>query len=294
MWSRQYDQQANQVMCSLANRRWTTNGPASNIFGLEPNFGCCTANMHQGWPKLAANLWMATPDQGLAAIAYGPSEASTILKGGASVTLEETTGYPFRDTVSIMVKLTSPVQFPLVLRIPRWANGATVAVNGQSAPGVAPGEFFRIDKKWSNRDKVELKFPMPVRTTTWYNSSVAVERGPLVYSLKIGESWHKIKQTGPASDWEIFPTTPWNYALSPDATQIAVKENPIGKQPFSQDGAPVELTVKARRLPSWQMVDDSAGPLPVSPVTTREPEVSVTLIPYGAARLRITAFPVTN
>ena len=61
MWAHQYDQQANQVMCTLSNRRWSTNGPESNIFGLEPNFGCCTANMHQGWPKLAANLWMATP-----------------------------------------------------------------------------------------------------------------------------------------------------------------------------------------------------------------------------------------
>jgi len=53
LWSHQYDQQANQVLCSLATRRWTSNGPASNIFGLEPNFGCCTSNMHQGWPKLA-------------------------------------------------------------------------------------------------------------------------------------------------------------------------------------------------------------------------------------------------
>ena len=54
LWAHQYDQQANQVMCSISNRRWATNGPESNIFGLEPNFGCCTANMHQGWPKLAA------------------------------------------------------------------------------------------------------------------------------------------------------------------------------------------------------------------------------------------------
>ena len=56
MWAHQYDQQPNQVMCSLQKRDWTTNGPESNIFGLEPNFGCCTANMHQGWPKFAASL----------------------------------------------------------------------------------------------------------------------------------------------------------------------------------------------------------------------------------------------
>ncbi len=73
-------------MCSISNRRWATNGPESNIFGLEPNFGCCTANMHQGWPKLAANLWMATPDDGLAAVVYGPSEVTTTVRGGKTVT----------------------------------------------------------------------------------------------------------------------------------------------------------------------------------------------------------------
>jgi len=136
---------------------------------------------------------------------------------------------------------------------------------------------------------------MGVRTSTWYNNSIAVERGPLVYSLKIGESWHKIKQTGPASDWEVYPTTPWNYALAIEKDSASksaeVKLRPIGKTPFSLDESPVELSVKARRLPSWQVVDGSAGPLPVSPVKSRQTEETVTLVPYGAAKLRITAFP---
>ena len=188
MWAHQYDQQANQIMCSLANRRWTTNGPASNIFGLEPNFGCCTANMHQGWPKLAASLWMATPDEGLAAIAYGPSEVTTLVRGGVPVTLNEDTEYPFRGAVTLTVKPARPARFPLVMRVPGWAEGARVTVNGQAASGVTPGEYYRLDREWKTGDRVELHFPMGVRTSTWYNNSIAVERGPLVYSLKIGES----------------------------------------------------------------------------------------------------------
>ena len=245
MWAHQYDQQANQVMCSLANHHWATNGPESNIFGLEPNFGCCTANMHQGWPKFAAHLWMATPDGGLAAIAYGPSEVSTTVRGDTPVTIEEQTDYPFRDSLTFAIKLAKPAAFPLVLRIPAWAEGATVSVNGQAQSGVTAGGFYRVDRKWSNGDRVAVRFPMRVRTSSWYNNSVAVERGPLVYSLKIGESWHKIKQTGPSADWEVYPTTPWNYALALDS--FTVKENPVAKQPFDPATPAIEITAKARR-----------------------------------------------
>jgi uncharacterized protein len=283
LWAHQYDQQANQVMCSISNHRWATNGPEANIFGLEPNFGCCTANMHQGWPKLAASLWMATTDGGFAAVAYGPSEVTY-----NGVTIEESTGYPFREAVSLTVK-SGAASFPLTLRIPGWAAGATVTVNGQPQPGVKPGEFFRVQRTWKSGDRVELHFPMAVRTSTWFNNAISVERGPLVYSLRIGENWHKIKQTGPSSDWEVYPTTPWNYALVKGA--FPAVEKPIGRQPFRADASPVEITAKARRLPEWTLVDDSPGLLPVSPVTSKRPEETVTLVPYGAAKLRITAFP---
>jgi DUF1680 family protein len=289
LWAHQYDQQVNQVMCSISNRRWATNGPESNIFGLEPNFGCCTANMHQGWPKLAASLWMATVDGGLAAVVYGPSEVTTTVRGGAAVTVEEQTGYPFREAVSLAVKMPGTARFPLVVRIPAWAGAASVTVNGAPVAGVKAGEFLRIEREWRNADRVELRFPMAVRTSTWFNNSMAVERGPLVYSLKIGESWHKIKQTGPAADWEVYPTTPWNYALVKGAFQVT--EKAMARQPYTADAAPVEIATKARRLPQWTLVDDSPGVLPVSPVTTKRAEETVTLVPYGAAKLRITAFP---
>ena len=110
-----------------------------------------------------------------------------------------------------------------------------------------------------------------------------------MYSLRIGESWNKIKQTGPAKDWEVYPTTPWNYALVKGPFQVI--EKAIARQPYTAAAAPVEISTKARRLPQWTLVDDSPGPLPVSPVTTKRPEESVTLVPYGAAKLRITAFP---
>ncbi|MEJ7618438.1 MAG: beta-L-arabinofuranosidase domain-containing protein, partial [Pyrinomonadaceae bacterium] len=95
MWSHQYDQQPNQVLCSLHPRDWVSNGPESNLFGFEPNFGCCTANLHQGWPKYASSLWMAAPDDGLAAVSYAPSDVQTTVKNGVRVSITEETDYPF-------------------------------------------------------------------------------------------------------------------------------------------------------------------------------------------------------
>ena len=295
LWGHQYDQQPNQVLCSLSRRDWGTNGPESNLFGLEPNYGCCTANLHQGWPKFAASLWMASGDDGLALAAYGPSQLHTSVKG-VDVTLDETTEYPFRDSVSLTVAPASKVRFPLYLRIPAWADDATVTVNGQRVDGVRAASFARIEREWQKGDRVEIGLPMKVRTVTGFNGSVSVERGPLVYSLRIGESWSRLKQTGPVTDFEVFPTSPWNYGLRVDAANPAesfqVVEAPVARQPFDRGAPPVSLQVKARRLPQWVITNDSAGPPPQSPVVAPGKDETVTLIPYGAARLRITSFPV--
>jgi uncharacterized protein len=297
LWSHQYDQQANQISCTLARRDWTDNGPESNLFGLEPNFGCCTANLHQGWPKFAASLWMGTPDHGLVAIAYGPTEVKAVVGNGVPVSIDEQTEYPFHNSIRLAVEPERAVSFPLVVRIPEWSREALVKVNGEVTTGITAGRFFTIRREWRTGDRVELKFPMAVVTVAGFNDGVTIQRGPLVYSLPVVESWRKLKQTGPATDWEIYPTSPWNYALEvgPASVQpenlFTVEERAMGIQPFSVDGAPVVIHVKGRRLPEWQTVDESAGPLPASPVSSKQPDEALTLLPYGAARLRITVFP---
>jgi len=296
MWAHQYDQQANQVQASIAPRHWVDNKADSNIFGLEPNFGCCTANYHQGFPKFAANLWMATPDDGLAAVFYGPSEVQTSLKDGTKLTVTEQTEYPFQDKIRLIVSPAKPAAFQLVLRIPAWTDKPQFNINGKPQSGMKPGTFYTINRTWAPGDQVNIWFPMPLRVSRWYNSAAAIERGPLVYSLKIGEDWQRIKTQGLTADWQVNPKTDWNYGLlintaHPDKS-VQVTQHPVGDFPFTPNGAPVELRVKGRKLPGWTLQDGSAGPLPGSPALSMQPLETLTLIPYGSAKLRITEFPV--
>jgi hypothetical protein len=293
MWAHQYDQQPNQVECSLHHKPWTTDGPESNLFGLEPNFGCCAANFHQGWPKFAASLWMASEDNGIVASLYAPCEVRATI-GKTAVHLVEETNYPFRGTIRITVNPAAPVAFPLRLRIPAWAKGALIQINGKSQSPPTAGTFARLERTWKSGDVVELTLPLEPRRLHGYNDSVSIVRGPLVFSYPIAESWVKLRDRGMTADWQVFPAAQWNYALSMNmdsASAIHVEESPVGPTPFSLKHTPVKLQVGARKIPGWQAVDGVAEAVPKSPVASLEPEEKISLVPYAAAKLRITAFP---
>ena len=298
MWSHQYDQQPNQIACTRAHRQWSTNGNDSNLFGLEPNFGCCTANLHQGWPKFVSNLWMATPDGGLVVAAYAPSEVQTNI-AGKKVVIREETEYPFKGEVRMTVHAGSASTFPLILRIPEWAGFATVQVNGQSAlasdSGDAQTGFYRLDREWKEGDVVTVSLPVSTRVVHSFNNSAVFERGPLVFSLPLGGDWKPLKQyTAKSSDWQITSERPWNYAVELGGCEPAIAEHTVSATPFDAAHPAVSMQVRGRQVPNWKAIDNSAGAVPVSPVSSTAPLQVLELIPYGAAKLRMTAFPYLN
>jgi uncharacterized protein len=293
MWAHQYDQEPNQVEVSLHRKPWTTNGPESNLYGLEPNFGCCTANFSQGWPKFTASLWMMSGDDGMVAAHYSPCEVRTTVRN-IEVRVVEETEYPFQGHVRIKIDPAAALSFPLRLRIPAWASDPVILVNGHPVNTPHDAGFAKIERVWKAGDVVELRFPMSPRIVAGYNDSRSIASGPLVFSLPIGESWVKLRDRGMTADWQVFPSSQWNYALAiseKDVERHSVQELPRQGSPFSLAAAPVTLRVKARKLPSWLAIDGVADPVPQSPVASSEPEETITLVPYAAAKLRITAFP---
>jgi Beta-L-arabinofuranosidase, GH127/F5/8 type C domain len=286
---------ANMVQLDKKNKSPGVQNGGTMLSYSPAIYRCCQHNQGMGWPYYAEELWLATPDNGLCASLYAASEVSAKVGDGATVKITEETDYPFNETIKLTIATPKTVAFPLYLRMPRWSSKITVVINGQPQPAAA-GNFIRINRTWSNGDTVMLQLPMQVTTRRWEKNknAVSVDYGPLTFSLKIGEKRQRYGGTDAWPESEVFPTTPWNYGLVLDGSfELVRNSSPLPEQPFTPDTAPLQIKAHARKIPGW--TQDRNGLLNVlhpSPVKSTEPVESVTLIPMGAARLRITAFPV--
>jgi hypothetical protein len=262
-------------------------------------YRCCEHNVSHGWPYYSEELWLATPDDGLCLSLYSASAVSAKVGDGTAVQIDEKTEYPFDGAVKLTIKTDKPVEFPLYLRIPRWCEKPALRVNHKKISLEArPLSYAVVRREWKNGDTVSLELPMPIEFKTWAKNgnAVSVNRGPLSFSLDIGEKWTQIGQAAPGwPDWRVSPTTPWNYGLLTDPPALVKRRFRKGLNPFTPENTPVELRVKAKLISSWKMDSHNlAANPPQSPAATDQPAQTVTLIPMGAARLRISEFPMAK
>lgn len=272
------------------------------------DYRCCPHNYGMGWPYFTEELWLATSDWGVATSMYAASEARIRVGAGdnaTDVSWEEITDYPFDDTVTLRLTTPRTVTFPLYLRIPLWADDASVRVDGHPVGVDAkPGSWARVEREWRGGEEVFLHLPMTTRVRTWSanHDAVSIDRGPVTFSLDIGEQTRRYAGTEDWPELEVLATSAWNYALvlptgkGAGQTLEVVDRSPApSTNPFTHEGAPVALRAPASRIPEWTADSEHVvGLLQQSPAATDQPVETVDLIPMGAARLRISTIPVAR
>ena len=315
-----YITSANMAISDEKNHAPSIDNSLRGMLSMSPfSSRCCQHNHGMGWPYFAEHLVMATADNGLATMLYAANETTALVADSVSLRMEENTHYPFDETITLVLHPERDVEFPLYLRIPAWAKGAEVSINNemQQVEGDAAGRYVRISRQWKEGDTVSLRLPMTVRSTVWQQnkSSVSVDYGPLTLSLKIDEEFEAHDSRDPefvqddshwqegvdASLWPCYvlrAKSDWNFGLVVDEQNLPVnfkvirKAYPENEQPFTLDNVPIEFTAVGRQIPSWGF--DATGMTDLLPTKfaprAAEP-TPITLVPMGAARLRISAFP---
>ena len=309
----------NMVLCDHENHSPGIHNGGPFLMMNPFSSRCCQHNHAQGWPYFIENLWMATPDNGVLAAIYSASNVNAKVGNGTEVVISEETNYPFEEQVRLKVTTKIDVEFPLYLRIPGWCKKASVKLNGETLDvKIQPGKYVRIDRTWESGDQVTLELPMALSVKRWAknHNSASVNYGPLSFSLKIKEKyirkdsdktaiwdsrWQEGVDTKKWPSWEIHPDSDWNYGLIYDSEnleksfKVVRREWPENNFPFTEKGNPISIIAKGAQIPEWKLDEYKlCGELMDSPVVSKSPVEEIELIPMGAARLRISAFPVVK
>ena len=285
MWTHQYDQMSNQIACIRFPGKpiFRTNGEEAHLFGLEPNYGCCTANFNQGWPKLALSAFLHRGTDVISALML-PSELNA---DGIRIRLE--TDYPFENTMHYTIDAEKPFSF--TVRIPSFAENLTV--NGESRKtedlvfAIAPG-----------RTELSLTFDAAPAFVKRPHDLYALKAGSLLFSVPIAYEKHmleyernSVERKFPYCDYELIPTSDWNYGYC--GSRLEVERNQVGAIPFSSENPPVTVKTRLQKI-DWGYADGYdtvCDKVPQSRQPLSEPE-EIALHPYGCSKLRMTELPI--
>ncbi len=286
MWAHQYDQMSNQIACCRFPGRslFRTNNSEAHLFGLEPNYGCCTANFNQAWPKLALSVFMHRGDRIVSAI---PLPSKLITDG---IHVELTTNYPFENVLTYTV--LPGKKFELAVRIPGFAENLTV--NGVAA---VKDDYLVFPIEENKKYIFRIAFDAVPQMTERPHGLKTVQCGSLVFSLPIAfeKKMYEYEKNGverkyPYCDYEYIGVSEWRYGFSD--TVLERKTHPISDHPFSSQSPAVTVKARVKRI-RWEF-EDGFDTVAAKVPADRHPcgeEETVSLYPYGCAKLRVTELP---
>ena len=257
--------------------------PYAHTFGLEPNFGCCTANFNQGWPKFALSSFMHNGNTIISSVML-PS----VLKD-KDVTIRLETDYPFNNKMHYYIDAEK--NFDFVIRVPSFAKN--LKVNGELTDAKDPA--FAIN---SGKTEISVEFETSPYLKKRPNDLYALQMGsllfsvPVAYEKKMREYVRKgVERKFPYCYYQFIPKTPWNYGYADDSFEINYHSS--GNVPFSQDNPPITIKAKMQQI-NWGLK------FPYKSVCRKTPKSrealsevrEISLCPYGCTRLRMTEMPV--
>jgi len=287
-------------------------GPRASGGAYRPKHSplCCTAALNRIVPWFVTHLWMATYDNGLAAVSYGPCRVTALAGDHVPVVIACRTDYPFDDTVEVSVQPARETAFPLCFHIPGWCTAPALSLNGEAVVVERDArDFARISRSWKSGDIVRLRLPMtpgihrgrdaasgppydgvhrPTRVTIPGETSTrgvpyaSVSYGPLLFAVPIPD-------TTDANTPD--PAARWRFALDVQNPGLAVERAAMPARWDWPLNAPLKLRANAVEVP-WNP-DPRAPSLPLLPASRSKPAEPITLIPYGCTKFRISMFPVT-
>lgn len=285
MWTHQYVQQVNQIACqkTMIMAPWSTNGPYAHTFGLEPNYGCCTANFNQGWPKFALSPFMHKEDTIINSVML----PCILRDDGITIRLE--TGYPFGNKMKYTIETDK--DFTFIIRIPSFAQN--LKVGGE----ISDIRDLELAIK-QGKTEIALEFETTPYLKQRPNNLVALQMGSLLFSVPVGydkimrEYTKKgVERKFPYCDYQFVPKTPWNYAYADSDFEVVF--NGISDIPFSQEKPPITVKANMQQIP-WGLKFPYKSICRKTPKST-EPISDVQqikLCPYGCTRLRMTEMPM--
>ncbi len=286
MWTHQYDQMVNQIACKKLKGlpHFRTNSAEAHLFGLEPNFGCCTANFNQAWPKLALSTFMHDDAMIISAV---PIPGALDCRK-ANITLE--TNYPFENTFTYTVKAKE--DFCFAIRVPSFAKD--IKVNGKKHTSLDMVFPFKAGAE----EKLVVEYSVQPCFENRPNSLKAVKCGSLIFSIPIEYELqqHEYTKDGverkfPYCDYSLIPKSEWQYAYCSKALKVVPAE--VSHVPFSSQNPPVTIEARVKRI-DWGTHKMHSSVCAAKPKSTKplSEEQVIQLYPYGCAKLRMTEVPL--
>ena len=330
----QYFSCANQIIADHQSSH-TVYRKGNSRMSFRPNHipACCSSNISRAMPNYISRMWLNDAQGNITAALYGPSVITfSPPDQGVTVTIEEQTGYPFSEQIDFKFRTPYPCTFTFKFRVPSWCSEAKWHVNGvEQSQKLMAGSFHSVEREFNNGDVITLLLPMELKLTRWPQGGIALEAGPLLFSLPIQEIRHidtaEKLCTAQLPAFNMYPNSPWNYAICLDeesVRNILIKTGSVSDAPWSADSPPLYIEVPARQVHGWDMhkCTDIKMHLPCAgdldtgiEIASRKGNFNFTpdlpdaaflkaklsndieiikLVPYGCTLLRMTVFPDGN